>query len=145
MVNDKHLPMIWGWSVPCLPYVLCLVLCPVSCPVSCTALASACSSEQPLSSLSTGVSWCPARSPAPAWFSTGPFLPMECLADAVPAPGVHTWSVSLRVCSHLLLTMPVAGLAGEQDSSFCPRPPAVTCQPRSLQMFAVSHPRAGTS
>lgn len=65
MVNDKCLPMIWGWSVPCLPYVLCLVVGPVSCPESCTALASACFSEKPSLLLLQRGFLVPSKDPSP--------------------------------------------------------------------------------
>lgn len=102
MANDKCLPMIWGWSVPCLPYDLCLVDPALSRALPWPLHAPL---NSLLSSLSTGVSWCPTRTPAPTWQSTSWSLPVEGLVDAVPTPGVHTWSVSLRVCSHLLLAV----------------------------------------
>lgn len=121
--NNKCLPMIWGWSVPYLPYVLCLVVGPVSCSESCTALASAQPSFFPLH---RGF-LVPCKDPSPyPRHSTSWFLAMEGLADAIPTPDVHTWSVSPRVCSHLLLTVHQCnqcwGLRGSRTPASAPIP-----------------------
>lgn len=143
--NNKHLPMIWGWSVPYLLYILCLVVGPVSCSESCTALASAQPSLFPLHRGFLVPCKDPSPYPAQYWlvpgnggsgrcYSHSRCIHLECVPKGVFPPTAHCAPVQ-----------PMLGLAGEQDSSFCPHPQAVTCQPPSLQLFAMSHARAGTS
>lgn len=119
--DGKCLPVAWGWSDHCLSYVLGSVVGPVSCAESCPVPASARSSSSLLLSLHRG-SWCPARTPSPTWHSTGGVLPTEGLANAVCA---HPECVPEGLFPPTARPAPVQlvlGLAGEQDSSFCPVP-----------------------